>query len=74
VAHRAGLRRAQAGQLPGVDRINAERAATDANDPELTSSSPNPKHYFVPPERTVVPSKGELLRQPADLMTNPVPV
>jgi hypothetical protein len=33
-----------------------------AFDPELTSSSPNPKHYFVTPERTVVPAKGALLR------------
>jgi hypothetical protein len=30
----------------------------DANDPELTSSSPHPKHHFVTPERIVVPAKG----------------
>jgi len=31
LAHRAGLWRTSAGQLSGVDRTNAERAATDAN-------------------------------------------
>jgi hypothetical protein len=32
LAHRAGLQRALAGQLWGVDRTNTERDATDAND------------------------------------------
>ena len=48
------------------DRVASTSLA--AIDPELTSSSPNPKHYFVTPERTVVPAKGALLRQPADLI------